>query len=161
MPSHLLPVTAAGSPVDTTRSAPCRTDSGPAFRIGRPRRRIIPSKWSRRRLPMSCRTRSKRRYARTDLFERRRRLIIPTLWLRHTGPAGNNWPRGARTSVRPVRVGVMDTTDEAARLLLSVGIVRASHDSCNNAERMPGVRSFQLIEYVTVKDCDVPRLTPA
>ena len=34
-----------------------------------------------------------------------------------TGPAGDNWPRGAKKSVCPVRVGVMDTTDEAARLL--------------------------------------------
>ena len=34
-----------------------------------------------------------------------------------TGPAGNNWPRGARTPVRPVRVALMDTPDEAARLL--------------------------------------------
>ena len=34
-----------------------------------------------------------------------------------TGPAGDNWPRGAKKSVHPVRVGVMDTRDEAARLL--------------------------------------------
>ena len=34
-----------------------------------------------------------------------------------TGPAGDNWPRGAKKLVRPVRVGVMDTTDEAARRL--------------------------------------------
>ena len=34
-----------------------------------------------------------------------------------TGPAGDNWPRGAKKSVHPVRVGVMDTSDEAARLL--------------------------------------------
>ena len=34
-----------------------------------------------------------------------------------TGPAGDNWPRGAKKSVHPVRVGVMDTCDEAARLL--------------------------------------------
>ena len=34
-----------------------------------------------------------------------------------TGSAGSNWPRGAKTSVHPVRVGVMDTSDEAARLL--------------------------------------------
>ena len=34
-----------------------------------------------------------------------------------TGPGGDNWPRGARTSIRPVRVSVMDTSDEAARFL--------------------------------------------
>ena len=34
-----------------------------------------------------------------------------------TGPAGDNWPRGAKKPVHPVRVEVMDTSDEAARLL--------------------------------------------
>ena len=34
-----------------------------------------------------------------------------------TGPAGDNWPRSAKKPVHPVRVGVMDTSDEAARLL--------------------------------------------
>ena len=34
-----------------------------------------------------------------------------------TGSAGDNWPRGAKKSVHPVRVGVMDARDEAARLL--------------------------------------------
>ena len=34
-----------------------------------------------------------------------------------TGTAGGNWPSGAKKSVHPVRVGVMDTSDEAARLL--------------------------------------------
>ena len=34
-----------------------------------------------------------------------------------TGSAGNNWPRGAKRSVHPVRVGVLDTGDEVARLL--------------------------------------------
>ena len=34
-----------------------------------------------------------------------------------TGPAGNNWPRGANKAVHPVRVDVMDTADEAERLL--------------------------------------------
>lgn len=33
------------------------------------------------------------------------------------GAAGNNWPRGAMMSVHPVRVGVMDTSDESARFL--------------------------------------------
>ena len=34
-----------------------------------------------------------------------------------TGSAGDNWPRDAKKSVHPVRVDVMDTSDEAARLL--------------------------------------------
>ena len=34
-----------------------------------------------------------------------------------TGPTGDNWPRGAKTSVHPVRVGILDTTVEARRLL--------------------------------------------
>ena len=34
-----------------------------------------------------------------------------------TGSVGNNWPRGAKRSVHSVRVRVMDTRDEAARLL--------------------------------------------
>ena len=34
-----------------------------------------------------------------------------------TGPAGDNWPRGAKKSIHPVRVGVMDTRNEATRLL--------------------------------------------
>lgn len=34
-----------------------------------------------------------------------------------TGSTGDNWPRSAKMSVRPVRVGVMDPSDEAARLL--------------------------------------------
>ena len=34
-----------------------------------------------------------------------------------TGAARDNWPRNANKSVHPVRVGVMDTSDEAARLL--------------------------------------------
>ena len=34
-----------------------------------------------------------------------------------TGTAGDNWPRGAKKSVHPVRVGVMNTSDEAARML--------------------------------------------
>ena len=34
-----------------------------------------------------------------------------------SGPTGDNWPRGAKKSVHPVRVGVMDTSDEAVRLL--------------------------------------------
>lgn len=34
-----------------------------------------------------------------------------------TGTVGNSWPREARKSVCPVRVGVMDTVDEASRFL--------------------------------------------
>ena len=34
-----------------------------------------------------------------------------------TGRTGDNWPRDAEKSVHPVRVDVMDTSDEAARLL--------------------------------------------
>ena len=34
-----------------------------------------------------------------------------------TGTTGDNWPRGAQRSVHPVRVGVMDTSNEAVRLL--------------------------------------------
>ena len=34
-----------------------------------------------------------------------------------TGPAGDNWPRRAKKPVHPVRVNVMDTSDEAGRLL--------------------------------------------
>ena len=45
------------------------------FRDWAPRRRTTHARWSRRRWPTSSRTKVEAAYARSDLFERRRRLM--------------------------------------------------------------------------------------
>ena len=57
------------------RLAPCPTASGRASATGRPKRRLIPERSWKLRWRLWCTTKVEAAYRRSDLFDRRRRLM--------------------------------------------------------------------------------------